>query len=228
MQASNIVSTDTQKNLLYDRYHTLYEITSKLYNIREQEVNDQLDTISEIQSKQAEIQSGLDLETFLGVELYNIMCMYRREDTYENSNYVSDSLSDSECLKKAQELVDIATKELNKASVVQRTISATLNNIFAIPEFEPLWDSFQLYNYIRIRTDDELLKLRIIGVKVSGDTTSDISVTFADKIESADGTTRDTKSILDQAQSMAITAPFCRQSKVKMQRIFLPIFIIMV
>lgn len=203
LQASNIVSTDTQKNLLYDRYHTLYEITSKLYNIREQEVNDQLDTISEIQSKQAEIQSGLDLETFLGVELYNIMCMYRREDTYENSNYVSDSLSDSECLKKAQELVDIATKELNKASVVQRTISATLNNIFAIPEFEPLWDSFQLYNYIRIRTDDELLKLRIIGVKVSGDTTSDISVTFADKIESADGTTRDTKSILDQAQSMA-------------------------
>ena len=203
LQASNIVSTDTQKNLLYDRYHTLYEITSKLYNIREQEVNDQLDTISEIQSKQAEIQSGLDLETFLGVELYNIMCMYRREDTYENSNYVSDSLSDSECLKKAQELVDIATKELNKASVVQRTISATLNNIFAIPEFEPLWDSFQLYNYIRIRTDDELLKLRIIGVEVSGDTTSDISVTFADKIESADGTTRDTKSILDQAQSMA-------------------------
>lgn len=203
LQASNIVSTDTQKNLLYDRYHTLYEITSKLYNIREQEVNDQLDIISEIQSKQAEIQSGLDLETFLGVELYNIMCMYRREDTYENSNYVSDSLSDSECLQKAQELVDIATKELNKACVVQRTISATLNNIFAIPEFEPLWDSFQLYNYIRIRTDDELLKLRIIGVEVSGDTTSDFSVTFADKIESADGTTSDTKSILDQAQSMA-------------------------
>ncbi|WP_288681675.1 tail fiber domain-containing protein [uncultured Eubacterium sp.] len=203
LQASNIVSTDTQKNLLYDRYHTLYEITSRLYNIREQEVNDQLDIISEIQSKQAEIQFGLDLETFLGVELYNIMCMYRREDTYENSNYVSDSLSDSECLKKAQELVDIATKELNKACVVQRTISATLNNIFAIPEFEPLWDSFQLYNYIRIRTDDELLKLRIIGVEVSGDTTSDISVTFADKIESVDGTTSDTKSILDQAQNMA-------------------------
>ena len=203
LQDSNIVSTDTNKNLLYDRYRTLFNITSELYNLRQSQVDKQINLISDIQNKQAEIQSGLDLETFLGVELYNTMCMYRREDTYENSNYVSDSLTDSECLKKAQELVDIATKELNKACVVQRTISATLNNIFAIPEFEPLWDSFQLYNYIRIRTDDELLKLRIIGVEVSGDTTSDFSVTFADKIESADGTTSDTKSILDQAQSMA-------------------------
>ena len=203
LQDSNIVSTDTNKNLIYDRYRTLLDITSELYNLRQSQVDKQINLISDIQNKQAEIQSGLDLETFLGVELYNIMCMYRREDTYENSNYVSDSLSDSECLKKAQELVDIATKELNKACVVQRTISATLNNIFAIPEFEPLWDSFQLYNYIRIRTDDELLKLRIIGVEVSGDTTSDFSVTFADKIESVDGTTSDTKSILDQAQSMA-------------------------
>lgn len=203
LQDSNIVSTDTNKNLIYDRYRTLLDITSELYNLRQSQVDKQINLISDIQNKQAEIQSGLDLETFLGVELYNIMCMYRREDTYENSNYVSDSLSDSECLKKAQELVDIATKELNKACVVQRTISATLNNIFAIPEFEPLWDSFQLYNYIRIRTDDELLKLRIIGVEVSGDTTSDFSVTFADKIESADGTTSDTKSILDQAQTMA-------------------------
>ena len=203
LQDSNIVSTDTNKNLIYDRYRTLLDNTSELYNLRQSQVDKQINLISDIQNKQAEIQSGLDLETFLGVELYNIMCMYRREDTYENSNYVSDSLSDSECLKKAQELVDIATKELNKACVVQRTISATLNNIFAIPEFEPLWDSFQLYNYIRIRTDDELLKLRIIGVEVSGDTTSDFSVTFADKIESVDGTTSDTKSILDQAQSMA-------------------------
>lgn len=203
LQDSNIVSTDTNKNLLYDRYRTLLDITSELYNLRQSQVDKQINLISDIQNKQAEIQSGLDLETFLGVELYNIMCMYHREDTYENSNYVSDNLSDSECLKKAQELVDIATKELNKACVVQRTISTTLNNIFAIPEFEPLWDSFQLYNYIRIRTDDELLKLRIIGVEVSGDTTSDFSVTFADKIESADGTTSDTKSILDQAQSMA-------------------------
>ena len=203
LQDSNIVSTNTQKNLIYDRYRTLLDITSELYNLRQSQVDKQINLISDIQNKQAEIQSGLDLETFLGVELYNIMCMYRREDTYENSNYVSDNLSDSECLKKAQELVDIATKELNKACVVQRTISTTLNNIFAIPEFEPLWDSFQLYNYIRIRTDDELLKLRIIGVEVSGDTTSDFSVTFADKIESADGTTSDTKSILDQAQSMA-------------------------
>lgn len=203
LQDSNIVSTDTNKNLIYDRYHTLLDITSELYNLRQSQVDKQINLISDIQNKQAEIQSGLDLETFLGVELYNIMCMYRREDTYENSNYVSDNLSDSECLQKAQELVDIATKELNKACVVQRTISTTLNNIFAIPEFEPLWDSFQLYNYIRIRTDDELLKLRIIGVEVSGDTTSDFSVTFADKIESVDGTTSDTKSILDQAQSMA-------------------------
>lgn len=202
LQEANVVSTDTQKNPLYERYRIIYGIVCDIYDIRSEEVDNQNKLISDIKSQQSEMQTGLDLKSYLGVDLYNVMCIYRREDTYENSNYVSDNLTDSEALKKAQELLDVATKELNKACVVQRTISTTLNNIFALPEFESLWDSFQLYNYIRIRTDDELLKLRIIGFEINGDSYSDITVTFADKIDSIDGKTNDTKSILDQAQSM--------------------------
>lgn len=87
----------------------------------------------------------------------------------------------------------------------QRTISVTLNNIFALPEFEPLYDSFQLYNYIRVRTEDELLKLRILGLEISGDSLDTVTVTFADKIESITGSTEDIKSILDQAKSISTT-----------------------
>lgn len=203
LQEANIVSTDLLKSSLYERYRTIYGIVCDIYDIRSEEVDNQNQLINDIKSHQVELQTGLNLQTYLGADLYNVLCMYRREDTYENNNYVSDNLTDSEALKKAQELIDVATKELNKACVAQRTISTTLNNIFALPEFEPLWDSFQLYNYIRIRTDDELLKLRIIGFEINGDSYSDITVTFADKIDSVDGRTNDTKSILNQAQSMA-------------------------
>lgn len=203
LQEANIVSTDAQKNYLYERYRTIYGIVCEVYDIRSEEVDEQNQLINDIKSRQSELQKGLNLQSYLGAELYNILCMYRREDTYENSNYVSDNLSDLEALKKAQELIDVATKELNKACVAQRTISTTLSNIFALSEFEPLWNSFQLYNYIRIRTDDELLKLRIIGLEVNGDSYSDVNVTFAEKIDSADKKTSDTKSIIEQAQSIA-------------------------
>lgn len=101
----------------------------------------------------------------------------------------------------------------------QRTISVTLNNIFALPEFEPLYDSFQLYNYIRVRTEDELLKLRILGLEISGDSLDTVTVTFADKIESITGSTEDIKSILDQAKVFRqhITQQLNKQTKVLRQ-----------
>ena len=136
--------------------------------------------------------------------LYTIYRSYIREDTYQNSNYVSDSLdTQTDLIENAEKLYHQAERQLKESCVLQRTLSVSLNNLLALSEFEPLYSKFELFNYIRIRTDDEVLKLRLIGVDYSGDSMETIEVTFSDQIESVDGNISDLQSVLDQAKSIA-------------------------
>lgn len=170
---------------------------------RQSQVDEVNSTIDSIKDEQKKFQEDMNFQKFLGDDLYKIFCSYRREDTYQNDNYVSDGFSTSECLSKAKELVEAANVEIKKSCVLQRTVSTTLNNLFALPEFEPLYDKFALFNYIRIRTEDEILKLRLIGVDFSGESVENIQVTFSEQIESIDGKMSDLENVLQQASSIA-------------------------
>jgi hypothetical protein len=205
-------SSDVKKEL-YSQYQNYYSIVTEIQEKRQAQVDSINDEIDALSKEQKAFQEKYDFQTFLNNldvannleegSLYKEFCAYRREDSYKNDNYISDGLSTSECLAKAKELVEVATKEAKKACVLQRTISTNLNNLFALPEFEPFYDKFALFNYIRVRTDDEILKLRLIGVDFSGDSIESINVTFSEQIESVDGTTSDLTSLLQQASSMA-------------------------
>lgn len=195
------------RNEVYDTYYKRMKIVEEIKNIRRAQVDSINSQISEIQKEQAEFQSNHDFQKHLGDKLYKEFCTYRREDIYSNSNYVSDGLSTAECLAKAKELIEVATKEAKKACVLQRTVSTSLNNLFALPEFEPLYDKFALFNYIRIRTEDEILKLRLIGIEFSGESVEEIQVTFSEQIETVDGTMSDLQSIIQQASSVATSYP---------------------
>lgn len=199
-------SSSTYKDM-YDKYHTRMEIVESLRNERQLQVDSINAEIDALLKEQKAFQDTWNFEKYLGTDLYKIFCSYRREDSYVNNNYISDGLSTSECVTKAKELIDAATKELKKACVLQRTVTVNLNNLFALPEFEPLYDKFALFNYIRIRTEDEILKLRLIGIEFSGDSVSEITVTFSEQIESIDGKMSDLQSIIQQASSMSTSYP---------------------
>lgn len=148
-----------------------------------------------------------DFRTYIGENSYLEFCKYRREDTYRNGNYISEGCSTAECLTKAKELTEAADKELRKACMLQRTVSTSLNNLFALPEFEPLYESFALFNYIIVQTEDEILKLRLIGIDFSGNSSAEINVTFSEQIESVDTTASDLQNILQQAAGMSSSYP---------------------
>ena len=195
-------------NSYYDRLKAVTEIKEK----RQDEVDKLNDEIIKIEEEQKEFQAECDFKAYLdkagvgcGKDLYLEFCAYRREDTYSNSNYISDGYEQntSKLLEIAKNLVNVAEKEAKKACVLQRTISTSLNNLFVIPEFEPLYDKFALFNYIRVKTDDEIFKLRLLGIDFNGSNTSEINVTFAEKIESIDGKTSDLQSIIQQASSIS-------------------------
>lgn len=222
---SILMQSDTDSPVrkeLYDKYFNRMRIISNpptedtpnpvpgVMDIRQQQVKDIETDIENITAEQETFQKDWNFQNYLekaGKDFYKIFCSYRREDTYTNSNYISDGLSTTECLAKAKELVEAATSEAKKACVLQRTISTSLNNLFALPEFESLYEKFALFNYIRIRTEDEILKLRLIGVEFSGDTVESIHVTFSEQIESIDGKLSDLQNIVQQAQSMATNFP---------------------
>lgn len=188
----------------YDAYSKRLEIVTKVYEKRQEQVDAKQKEIDNITIEQAEFQAELDFKSYLGTDLWKIYCCYVREDDYSNSNYISDNLTTTtEYLDKAKELLDVATVQIKKACVLQRTVSTSLHNLLLLPEFENLYESFALFNYIRVACEDEMFKLRILGINFDGNNYSDIQVTFAEEIESLDGTVSTLSSVIQQAQSIS-------------------------
>lgn len=155
-----------------------------------------------IEDCRTDIQNNLDFKNHLGDELWIEFCCYRREDKYSNENYISDGLNNAELFKKASEFFDIAENEIYKSSELSHSISTTLNNLLAIDKFKRLVDSFKVGNWIRIRIDDKIYKLRLLEYDIDFGNFDNISVEFSDVTKVKNGTT-DVQSILSQASSMA-------------------------
>lgn len=155
-----------------------------------------------IEEKRNKIQDALNFEKYLGNELWFDFCSYRREDKYSNDNYISDGLDNAELFKKALEFFDVAEEEIYKASELQYSISTSLNNLLAISKFKPLVKSFEVGNWIRVRVDDNIYKLRLLEYTIDFGKFNEISVEFSDVSKIKNGIS-DVESILSQASSMA-------------------------
>lgn len=148
------------------------------------------------------IHDFLNFEKYIGEEHMLEFAAYRREDTYKNPNYVSDGLNNAELFRMALDFIETAKSEIYKASTQQHTISAKLRNLLAMKEFKLIVDKFEIGNWIRIRTDGKLYKLRLIGYEIDFDNFDNIDVDFSDLIALRDSVS-DVESILNQASSMA-------------------------
>ena len=154
-----------------------------------------------IVAQKDDIQSHLDFEEFLGEELWLEFAAYRRDDTYTNQNYISDGLDNAELFKSAQEFLQKANKEIFKSAMLQHTISASVHDLLIMPEFEPLIENFDLGNWIRIRVDDKIFRLRLSKYIVDYDSWN-LSVEFTDVREGYNAV-NDIQNILSSARSMA-------------------------
>ena len=141
-------------NDLYNRLYTPYYNKLKAIEaeivIRENEVNvilgkfDENDNIIEdgmqtnIENIKIQIQTSLNFEDYLGKDLWLQFSAYRREDKYSNKNYTSDGLDNVKLFERALEFYEVAENEIFKSSELQHSISATLNNLLAIPKFKHL------------------------------------------------------------------------------------------
>lgn len=156
----------------------------------------------EIQDIVNSVKAELDLENYLGEELYMLWYSYRREDDYSNDNYSSTGLDDVTLIKRATELVEAAQKELYKAGNLQYSLSATMGNLLALDEFKPIKDKFEVGNFIKVGIDDKVYSLRLMSYETDFDSIQDIPVEFS-TVEKVYTGYSDVQSVLDASRSMA-------------------------
>ena len=172
-----------------------------------QEENAPLGLLEYITKQREDIRDILDLKEYLmdaGDGLWAEFSSFRREQEYSNGNYISEGLTDGQTIAMARDFIATATAEIIKAAELQHTISGSLHNYLAMPEFEGISEKLNLGNWIHLMVDDKLYKLRITSIEIDYDSISNINVEFSDVIRGGD-TMSDIQSILSKSQSMATT-----------------------
>lgn len=190
---------------LYEKLYLPYFNKSAAIETEKAVRSDEIQSIKNLQLNinecRTEIQQILNFESFLG-DLWLEFCAYRKEDKYSNENYISDGLNNAKLFERALAFYEVAENEIYKSAELQHSISTTLNNLLAIPKFKPLVDSFKVGNWIRVRVDDRIYKLRLLEYDIDYSDFNNIPVEFSDVTKIKNGIT-DTRDILSQASSMA-------------------------
>lgn len=187
-------SNDYHEDVYQDYYQKLGLIDAELL-VKQNEINTVVGTYETVDNVRTlkkdgvqtlivkvrnEIQKRLNLENYLGENLWKEFCQFRREDVYENSNYISDGLNNVDLFKNAKEFFDEAEQAIYEGAELQHTINASMKNLLVMDEFKPLVDYFQVGNWIRVRVDDKIYKLQLVQYEINFDGLSEINVTFSD------------------------------------------------
>ncbi|MCM1500117.1 MAG: hypothetical protein NC124_16765, partial [Clostridium sp.] len=157
-----------------------------------------------------EYQDQFEMGNYLDDELYAELKSFIREDVYQNENYTSDGLNNSQIIEKAKELMAKAEQELSKACTTQYTVDMPVSSIVGQKSFiyhgvlvNDDYSDFKINNFVRVRIDGEVKKMRIATIGLTFPITDKIDVTFTNVTNSNGASLGDVKDILNSAKSMA-------------------------
>ena len=169
--------------------------------------NDNTRTLLELRDN---LQKVMDIHRYLDPQEFAELMSYVRTQVYSNPNYISDGLTDEEVIGKAKELMTKAKRELAKSCMPQYSITMSVGSIVALEPYEFLGETyntdlanFAINNFIHVKMDDDIYKLRIASIELSYPMSDKISVSFTNAERFINGFSSDIASILASAQSMA-------------------------
>lgn len=198
-------------NEIYVPYTQKYEAIETALNTRQSEYDNLVTLEEQISKIENEVHDILDFESYVkrdangeltDEKLWREFCSFRREDTYSNSNYSSEGLSNAELLDRAKEFVSAAQKEILKSATLQHSIQSTVKNLIAIKEFEPLLEHFDVGNWLRVEVDNNIHRLRLLSYTITFDDDTNIDVEFSDVIKIG-GYLSDLQSVMHNVTTMS-------------------------
>ncbi len=119
-------------------------------------------------------------------------------------------MNNTQIIERAKELKAKAAQELAKACVPEYTVEAPLSSIVGQKSFlyqgvlvNDDYSDFTINNFVRVRIDDELYKMRIASIRYTFPVTDRIEVTFTNVTRHNSSMLRDVTDLLNEAKSMA-------------------------
>lgn len=169
-------------------YWHYYPVTIVLKSL-EDEIAVRTETISkyeeeylELSNRNVEIsKSALIDNNFTPSQLIRLS-PFLREDEYTDDNFVETEVDTVETVMQTKkELMECGRIELKKLCSPQLEFSMDMANIYALPEFDPIIDQFQLGNLINVVVRKDYIKrARLLEVKINFDDFSDFTCGFGE------------------------------------------------
>lgn len=146
------------------------------------------------------IRDNTEMNKFFTVDQWIRLSPFIKEDEFNDSNFfLTEYDSEEEKQRITKELMEAASKELKTLCKPSLEFSMTMANILALPEFEPLFDQFQLGNFIKVGIREGYVKrARLLEVNINFDELSSFDCTFGNLVT--------TKSEIDKHADLLKTA----------------------
>lgn len=144
--------------------------------------------IKSIQDKIKTISEDVNVNRNFSSESLDRLSLFLREDEYSDDCFCTTDIdTDLDIINTQKELLVAGYKKLNTISKPTLSFSASMKNIYAIPEFEPILHQFKLGNFIKVRIrKDFIKKARLLEVQLDFDDLSNFSCTFGDLLSAKD------------------------------------------
>lgn len=144
--------------------------------------------IDELSKEKDAISKDLDINKNFLPESLDRLSLFLREDEYSDDCFcVTEIDTDIDKINTQKELLVAGQKELRKMSQPKLSFSASMKNIYAMPEFAPILQQFALGNFIKIKMrSDFIKKARLLEVQLNFSDLSNFSCTFGDLLSAKD------------------------------------------
>lgn len=177
-----------------DEYQSYSDNLKKLQDTKKEleEKQKAVDSIEEeIKSAQDEIRmisEDINVNKNFSPESLDRLSLFLREDEYSDDCFCTTDIdTDLDIINTQKELLVAGYKKLKTISRPTLSFSASMKNIYAIPEFEPILHQFKLGNFIKVRIrKDFIKKARLLEVQLDFDDLSNFSCTFGDLLSAKD------------------------------------------
>ena len=169
-------------------YWFYYPVTIMLASLneaiqqRQEEIDELTQDLEAKQEENAAITDDLLMDNNFTHSQLIRLSSFLREDEYVDDNFVETSVDTIETLMQTkQELLECGRIELSKLCEPKLAFSMDMANIYALPEFEPIIDQFQLGKLINVAIRDDYVKrARLLAVDINFDDFSDFTCEFGE------------------------------------------------
>ena len=175
----------------YYQYHTTFTMLNSVQNDiaeRNASINSAQKKLDAVNKRMSEIASVVSLQNNLTQKQLIRLAPFLREDEYTDDNFVITEVdTEEDRLEILEALLDAGYDELNKLSEPKLSFTTNIANVFALDEFTPIINQFQLGNMIKVELrPDYVKKSRLMEVEISFNDLSDFGVTFGDLLSVRD------------------------------------------